>query len=799
MNAPDKFPEAGRFGSGQAVRRIEDPALVQGQGRFTDDVMPAGQLFVRFVRSSFAHGRIQALHTAEAKAMAGVVAVYTGADLQAAGVKPLAPAGGFKRPDGSAMNPPPKHALAVGTVRHVGECVAAVVADSREAAQAAADAVGVDIEALPAVADTVAALADGAPQVWEGAPGNVLAEMQHGQAEATAAAFAGAAHCISLPIVNQRLAPSPLEPRAVLAVVEDGCLTVRLSSQMPTAVRGGLVHCLGKVQGDGAGRSNDNVRVLVGDVGGGFGMKTALYPEDVVTAFAALQLQRPVKWQAERVEEFLSAVHGRDLLSRAEMALDAHGKVLALRIRSWANVGALPTGAGVAIQLLIGPWVTTSVYDIQTVHLHISAVLTHTAATGAYRGAGRPEAIYTLERLFDAAARELQIDPAELRRRNMIRPEQLPYKNPLGQTYDSGDFESLLDQGLALADWQGFAARRAESERRGLLRGRGIATFLEWTGGNALEENVQVRVVGDVNAGGHIELTSATMAMGQGIATSYAQLAVDVFGVPIERIRILQGDTARANGFGSAASRSLFTGGAAAFVAAQRAVEAGKPLAAEALEAGLADIEYAAGRYTVAGTDLGIGLFELAQRQNGGVILAEGGAKAGAATWPNACHVCEVEIDAATGATQVVAYASVNDIGRIVSPTIVRGQIEGGAVQGIGQALCERVVYDAEGQLLSASFMDYALPRVDGFLGFKTAFDERMPCLTNSLGAKGVGELGTIGATPAVVNAVLDALVTRGCAVEALQMPLTAEVVWRALHGHGHGPAHGAAVPLPAR
>ena len=778
MNAPDNFAQAGRYGSGHTVRRIEDPALVQGQGRYTDDVMPAGQLFVRFVRSSFAHGHITAIDTAAAKAMPGVLAVYTGADLQAAGVKPLAPAAGFKQPDGSAMNPPPKHALAVGTVRHVGECVAAVVAESREAAQAAADAVVVDIEPLPAVANAVAALAAGAPLVWEGAPGNVLAEMQHGSAEATAAAFAAAAHCISLPIVNQRLAPSPLEPRTALATMDEGRLTVRLSSQMPTAVRGGLVQCL-------PGRTVENVRVLVGDVGGGFGMKTALYPEDVVTAWAALQLQRPVKWQAERVEEFLTAVHGRDLLSRAEMALDAQGKVLALRIRSWANVGATPTGAGVAIQLLIGPWVTTSIYDIPTIHLQISAVLTHTAATGAYRGAGRPEAIYTLERLFDAAAREMKLDPAELRRRNMIRPEQLPYKSPMGQTYDSGHFEQLLDQGLALGDWQGFAARRAESEQRGLLRGRGIATFLEWTGGNALEENVQVRITAD----GHIELTSATLPMGQGIATSYAQLAVDVFGVPIERIRILQGDTDRANGFGSAASRSLFTGGAAAYVASQRAVEAGKPLAAEALEAGVADIEYASGRYTVAGTDLGIDLFELAQRQSGGVIVAEGGAKASAPTWPNACHLCEVEVDPATGHTRVVAYASVNDIGRIVSPAIVRGQVEGGAVQGIGQALCENLVYDAEGQLLSASFMDYALPHVDGFLGFKTAFDERMPCLTNSLGAKGVGELGTIGATPAVVNAVVDALAhgsaggRQGRAAEALQMPLTAEAVWRGLRG----------------
>ncbi len=781
MNAPI---EAGRFGSGHAVRRIEDPALVQGQGRYTDDLMPAGRLFVRFVRSNVAHGRIVDIATAEARAMPGVLAVYTGADLAAAGVKPLAPAGGFKRADGTPMQPPPKRALALGTVRYVGEAVAAVVAETREAARAAADAVFVDIEPLPAVADAVAALAAGAHQVWEGAPGNVLAEARHGDAAATDRAFATAAHHITLPIVNQRLAPSPIEPRSVLASLEDGRLTVRLSSQMPTGVRGGLVHCL-------PGQSLDSVRVQVGDVGGGFGMKTALYPEDVVVAFAALQLQRPVKWQAERVEEFLTAVHGRDLLSRAEMALDAQGRVLALRVRSWANVGATPTGAGVAIQLLIGPWVSTSIYAIPTLSLHISAVLTHTAATGAYRGAGRPEAIYTVERLMDAAARELGMDPAELRRRNMIRPEQMPWRNPMGQTYDSGRFEQILDQGLALADWHGFAARRAASEARGLLRGRGIATFLEWTGGNALEEQVGVRVTAD----GFIELTSATMAMGQGIATSYAQLAVDVFGVAIDRIRILQGDTDRANGFGSAGSRSLFTGGAAAWVASQRAVDAGKPLAAAALEAGVADIEYNAGRYTVAGTDLGIDLFDLARRQPALAIVADGGAKADAPSWPNACHVCEVEIDPGTGETRVAAYASVNDIGRIVSPTIVRGQIEGGAVQGMGQALCERVVYDAEGQLLSASFMDYALPRADGFRGFKTHFDERIPCLTNRLGAKGVGELGTIGATPAVVNAVVDAIAHAGQGrnAERVQMPLTSETVWRALRGD-----FGAAELLPA-
>ena len=533
-----------------------------------------------------------------------------------------------------------------------------------------------------------------------------------------------------------------------------------------------------------------DVRVLVGDVGGGFGMKTGIYPEDVAVAFAAMQLQRPVKWQAERVEEFLSAVHGRDLLSHAEMALDAQGRVLALRVRSLANVGAYPTGAGVAIQLAVGPWVSTSIYDIPAVDVQITAVLSHTAPTGPYRGAGRPEAIYTCERLFDAAARQMAVDPAELRRRNMLRPAQMPYTSAMAQVYDSGQFEKILDQGLALADWDGFAARREASQARGLLRGRGIATFLEWTGGMALAEQVQVRVTAE----GFVELTSATMGMGQGIATSYVQLAVDVFGVPMDRIRILQGDTDRANGFGSAGSRSLFTGGAALKVASQNAVDQARQLAGKALEAAAADIEYAAGRFTVAGTDLGIGLFELAGRQPGAAIVAEGEATASAPSWPNGCHVCEVEIDPATGETRVVAYASVNDIGRIVSPGIVRGQVEGGALQGIGQALSVRVVYDEQGQLLSASFMDYALPHADSFRGFKTQFDQSVPCLTNSLGSKGVGELGTIGATPAVVNAVVDALAHAGLGrdAERMQMPLTSEVVWRALR-RDFGPAR--AVP----
>ena len=776
MNAP--LPNVGRFGSGQAVKRVEDASLLAGRGQFTDNVSVAGASHIAFLRSPYAHARITTIDTAAAAAMPGVIAVYTGAQLVAAGVKPMPTVAGFQRAGGAPAVSSPRHVLAVDTVRFVGEAVAAVVAETRDAARDAAEAVMVDYDELPAVVDAVRASAPGAPVLCAAAPDNIAAEMRHGNAAATATAFAAAAHTVSLDLVNQRLAPSPMEPRSIVAAFDAGAkqLTVRLSSQMPTGARTSFVGAI-------PGLTNDNLRVVVGDVGGGFGMKTGVHPEDIVVAFAARDCARPVRWQAERVEEFLSAVHGRDVVSRAEMALDARGKVLALRVRSLANVGAYAMGTGVAIQVLIGPWVSTSVYDIETIDLHFMAVMTNTTPTGAYRGAGRPEAIYIIERLFDAAARALQLDPAELRRRNLIAPERMPYKNAMGQTYDSGKFGQILEAGLKLADWDGFAARRRLSEANGLLRGRGLSSFLEWTGGNVFEERVTVTVSAD----GFIEIGSATQAMGQGIATSYVQLAVDTFGVPADRIRILQGDTGRFNGFGSAGSRSLFTGGSAVRVASERTVDKSRALAGELLEVAAADIEYREGRFKVVGTDVGIGLFELAARQPEQRISIDSTSAVGGPTWPNGCHVCEVEIDPATGHVDVAAYASVNDIGRVVSPEIVTGQIEGGAVQGIGQALTEQVVYDPDsGQLLTASFQDYGMPRAGlASAFFKTAFDTTIPCTTNLLGVKGVGELGTIGATPAVVNAVIDALdhAGHGRAAEQIQMPLTPPRVWRALAG----------------
>jgi carbon-monoxide dehydrogenase large subunit len=765
----------GRFGSGREVRRVEDAGLLAGAGRFSDDISLAGQTYLGFLRSPHAHARIVSIDTSAALAMPGVVAVLTGADLVADGVKPLPLAPIFKRPDGSPGAAPLRPALAHEVVRFVGEAVAAVVVESRATLKDALDAIVVEYDELPAVTTLGQARAADAPQVWPAAGGNVAAQMRHGDAAATDAAFAAAAHIVSLDLVNQRLAPTPMEPRSSQAEydAETDRLTLRLSSQMPSGARDTLCDAV-------LGIPREKVRVVVDDVGGGFGMKTGLYAEDIMVAYAARRLQRPVKWTAERIEEFLAATHGRDIESHAELALDQNGKVLGYRIRTGANVGAYPTTAGIIIQLLIGPWVSTSIYDIRTIDFEFTAFLSHTAPTGAYRGAGRPEAIYLIERLFDAAARQLGLDPVEIRRRNVIDPEQMPYTNAMGQTYDSGRFGSIIDQAVDLADWDGFSAREAESRARGRLRGRGVASFLEWTGGNVFEERVTVQVSGD----GEIEVYAATMPMGQGIATSYAQLVVDVFGVPIEKIRIVMGDTDRGQGFGSAGSRSLFTAGSAIRHASERAVDTGRELAGEALEAAAADIEYAEGVFRIAGTDRAIGLFELAGRQPDRRIFIDATSTVNGPSWPNGCHICEVELDPETGTVEIVSYVSANDVGRVVNPMIVRGQLDGGAVQGIGQALGEHMAYDPEsGQAMTATLMDYAMPRADIVRSFVHVLDQSMPCLNNPLGVKGVGELGTIGATPAVVNAVADALARAGRAdaADRIQMPLTPAAVWQAL------------------
>ncbi|MDE2208693.1 MAG: xanthine dehydrogenase family protein [Betaproteobacteria bacterium] len=775
--APVTASQVSRYGSGKSIKRVEDDALLRGRGLFADNVPAAGQLHAYFLRSPHPHARITRIDVEAAAAMPGVQRILTGAELLRAGVKPIPNSADFRRAGGKPTATPPHHALAIDTVRYVGEAVAAVIAATVAEARDAAEAIQVDYDPLPAVVDATAAVAPGAATVVAEAPDNIACEIRHGDPAAAEAAFMRAAHVVALDLVNQRVAPSPIEPRSTLATWDatDDRLTLRVSCQTPTGLRDELCDPV-------LGIPKEKVRVIVGDVGGGFGMKTSLYPEDVVVAFAARELKRPVRHTAERIEEFLGAGHGRDVTSKAELALDRDGRILALRVASLANVGAYATPAGVVIQLLIGPWVSTSVYDIPTIDIGIKAVLTHTLPTGPYRGAGRPEAIYIIERLMDAAARRTGIDRIELRRRNMIRPEQMPYTNPMGKTYDSGQFAKVMDEGLALADWKGFEARAADSKLRGRLRGQGIATFLEWTGADVFEEAVTVTVTG----AGEIEIFTAAQAMGQGLATTFAQLAVDVFGVAVESIQVRFGDTDRATGFGSAGSRSLFVVGSAVQVAAERTVARAQDLAAKELETAVGDIEYREGVFSIAGTDRRIGLFELARRQAGERIALQSTSSVGAASWPNGCHVCEVEIDPDTGSVELDGYWSVNDVGRVVNPMVVVGQLEGGAMQGIGQALCERFVYDTEsGQALTASFMDYALPRASDTCRFEMTMDESTPCLTNPMGVKGVGELGTIGATPAVVNAVIDALARHGFAEQArgLQMPLTPERVWQALHG----------------
>jgi carbon-monoxide dehydrogenase large subunit len=765
---------ATRFGSGKSVKRVEDDALLTGRGLFADDVALPHQAVLQFLRSPHPHARIASIDVAAARALPGVIAIVTGKDLVAAGVKPLVQSGDFRRADGSPTAAPPQNVLAVDVVRHVGECVAAIVAETAHQARDAVEAIDVRYEPLPSVADVDAAVASGASIVWPKATGNVACEARHGDAAKVDAAFARAKHKVMLDLDNQRVIAVPIEPRTTLAWIDEasGRLTFRTSCQTPTGWRDELALSLGL--------KADDLRVVVGDVGGGFGMKTTLYAEDVVAGHCARTLKRPVKWCAERLEEFLSASHGRDVRTRAELALDSDGRILALRVDSRANMGAYATPAGVAIQLIVGPWVSTSIYDIGLIDVRIRAVLTNTTPTGPYRGAGRPEAIYFLERLMDAASRASGMDAVELRRRNMIRPSQMPYRNPMDKTYDSGQFALVLDKALALADWGGFDARAAESKRRGKLRGRGMATFLEWTGADVFTERVTVTVTGD-----DIEMFSATQGMGQGLLTTYAQLAVDVFGVPIERIRIVQGDTDRGTGFGSAGSRSLFVGGSAVHVAATETVDAARKLAAADLETAVADIEYRDGEFRIGGTDRRVGLFDLARKQPEARIVVDSTSKVDDCTWPNGCHVCEVEVDPDTGAVAIDRYWSVNDVGRVVNPMIVVGQLEGGALQGIGQALCEAFVHDPKsGQPLSATLLDYALPRASMVKHFAMSMDESTPCRNNLLGVKGVGELGTIGATPTVVNAVVDALVRAGAGarVDALQMPLTGERVWRALH-----------------
>jgi len=762
-----------KFGSGKAVQRVEDDRLLRGRGLYVDDATAAGTKHVCFVRSPYASADILSVDTTAAQQAAGVHLVLTGADLLAAGVPAMAKPINFKRPDGSPLQTPERHLLATTRVRFVGEPVAVVVADSIAQAQAAAELVDVSYEPRPVAADMAQALAPDAPLLADG-PDNICAQTHFGDTAAVNEAFAKAAHVTSLDIQHQRLAAITIEPRNSIATMRGNRLEFRATSQAPTQMRAALSHHLGLPV--------EAIRVVVGDVGGGFGMKTATYAEDLLTAYCAHRLGGAVKWVSTRSEDFLTSSHGRGVDTKIDIALDAEGKILALRFHNHADVGAYPTMAGVAIQVLIGPWVSTSIYDIPLIDATLTAVLTNRAPTGAYRGAGRPEAILSIERALDEAARAHGFDRLELRRVNMIPESKMPYTNAMGQTYDTGAFGRIFEQGLAVAKVDDFASRATTSAQRGKWRGLGVASFLEWTSGNSFTEEVNIQILAD----GSVEVFTAVLPMGQGIQTSLTQLVADVFDLPAEKIRVVMGDTDRGNGFGSAGSRSIFTGGGAVSEGSTKALELARSLAAEALETAVEDLDYAQARFTVKGTDVAIELGDVAKLQAEQRIVVESSTTAGAPTWPNGCHVCEVEVNPETGECEVVAYSSVNDVGRVISPTIVRGQLDGGAVQGIGQALYENLIYETHGaQLISGSLMDYAVPHADVMqVDFVTEMDESIPCKTNVLGVKGVGELGTIGATPAVVNAIAHALAQNGHGHKTpqLQMPLTPLNVWRAIH-----------------
>ena len=763
-----------RFGAGQPVKRLEDQRLLTGQGKYLDDKPADDAVWLTVLRSPHAHARIVSIDHASAQTMPGVIAVYTGADLVADDVGSIPTLPIFKRPDGSEMLLPPRRLLAHEVVRFAGEPIVAVVASTPDAARLAAEAIVVDYEVLPSVVDPVAAVAPDAPKAWIDAPDNIVASMSYGDAAAVEKAFASATHVVKLDVASQRLAPAAMEPRSTIAEVDkaSGRLTVHIQSQTPMTTRDILADAILK-------RPKESIHVLVGDLGGGFGQKTGLFPEDGLVAYAAVKLGRKVRWRGERTDEFVGGTHGRDLTSTAEFALNAKGRVLAYRVRSLGGTGAYLAGAGVIIPLVLGPFVATGVYDLPLVHFDVKAVMTNTAPVGAYRGAGRPEAVFVVERLMDAAARQLNMDPRQIRKVNFIKPDQLPYKNAAGQVYDSGAFEHMLDRASKLADWDGFAARKKAAKKRGMLYGRGLTSYIEWTGGRSHAEKVSLHATAE----GRVVLHSGTQAMGQGLETAYSQMIAASLGIPIDRIDVIQGNTDLAQGIGSVGSRSMFVGGTAVAVSSADLIAKAREKASHLLEAAVEDIEYSDGWLTVVGTDRRIGLFDIAKAEADARLSVDSTGEVDGPSWPNGVHISEVEIDPETGTTRVVRYTTVDDVGVAVNPMLVTGQVHGGVAQGIGQALYEAVSYDNEGQLLTATYQDYCIPRASDIPSIDVTLDDSAPCRTNPLGAKGCGESGAIGGPPCITNGVMDALAPLG--ITSLNTPLTPAKIWDAIRSAG--------------
>ena len=762
----------------KSVRRREDVRLLTGQGNYTADAAPTGMAVAILLRSPHAHARIQHIDVAPARGLPGVIAVYTAADLT--DVTPIAGGIGFPRPDGGPAPKTDRPLLATDRVRFVGEPVAMIVAETRAAGLEAAEAILVDYAPLPVVTEPAAAMAAGATPVWDDVPDNIGFLWKRGDADGAETALSGAAHVTTLDFTVSRVTANSMEPRGAWATIAaDGRMEVHASHQSPFALRNGMASGNFQVK-------PTEIRVIPGDVGGSFGMKSGVHLESVLVAWAARRLNRPVRWVSDRTEGFLTDEQAREMRIAASLGLDADGKFTALKLRWDVNLGAYVSGrSGWGVGNIGG---IAGVYHIPFIAAQVCGVLTHTVPTAAYRGAGRPEATYAIERLIDVAARELGISPYELRRRNLIPPTAMPYKTALTFTYDCGEFEGNMQEATALAEFDSFEDRRAAAARQGKLRGIGLCNCIEVAGGPFLrpaKDLAELRLAED----GSFVLRSGSMSVGQGLETTMTQLVADRFGVPIEQVKWEGGDTdLLASGKGNGGSGALCIGGSAVTLAVDKVIEKARRIASELLEAAAVDVELANGRFTIAGTDRSVSLIDVARAAHDpkhippgeeGGLVESGEFTPTAVTFPNGTHICEVEIDTETGVTEIVRYSCVEELGRVLNPMIVAGQIHGGVVQGVGQALGEIITHDTEsGQMLTASFMDYQMPRADEYPDFRLATRE-VPTAVNPLGAKGVGEAGTVGALGAAMNAINDALAPLG--IRHFDMPATPSRVWEAI------------------
>lgn len=764
-----------KFGIGQPVRRTEDPQLVQGQGRYTDDIGLPGQAYAVMVRSTEPHGIIKGIDTAAAKTMPGVLAVLTAADLKGyGGLKCPLP---LKSRDGSPIKYRPRPALADDKVRFVGDPVACVVAETIAQAKDAAEAIALDIEPLPAVVGARDAAKPGAPLLYDEAPGNIALDYHYGDKDKVADAFAKAERVITMPLINQRLVVNSLEPRSAIGeyTAADEKWTLHSCSQGVFGLKNMLKDILGAPA--------EKVRVLTGNVGGSFGMKAAAYPEYVCILHAARALKRPVKWTDERSGSFMSDHHGRDYDMTVEVAFAKDGLIQAVRLTGYGNLGGYCSAFGPLLPTVNVTKNIISMYRTPLLEVDTQCVFTNTTLVSAYRGAGRPEGSLSMERVMDYAASELGIDRFELRKRNFIKAKEMPFAAASGVTYDCGDFPGLFKDATERADIKGFNKRKRESKRAGKLRGLGLACYVETTAAMTTEQG-GIRFEAD----GTVTIITGTLDYGQGHAAAFAQVLTEKLGIPFDRIRLVQGDSDQlVTGGGTGGSRSAMLSGTAITQASEKVIENGKQIAAHVLEASAGDIEFQAGRFVIAGTDRAIGLIELAGQLRSGMKLPEGVpstldvthvTEQIPGTYPNGVHIAEVEIDTDTGLTRVVKYNAVNDFGTVINPMLVEGQIQGGVMQGLGQVLLEQTVYDADGQLVTGSFMDYAMPRAHDAPMINVA-NHPVPTKSNPLGAKGCGEAGTSGGLPAVANAVVDALSEYG--IRHLEMPMTPSRIWHAI------------------